>query len=105
MTAPTQQKLKVHGPVVVTANRLSDGAVVYRGLLGGWTTDIEAADIVHTADDAKKLLAGASAEDLDAVGPYVAPVDTAGGRVMPGNLREQIRMAGPTFDLPGTTGR
>ena len=31
MTAPSQQKLKVHGPVVVTANRLSDGAVVYRG--------------------------------------------------------------------------
>ena len=31
MTAPSQQKLKVHGPVVVTGNRLSDGAVVYRG--------------------------------------------------------------------------
>ena len=105
MTAPTQQKLKVHGPVVVTANRLSDGAVVYRGALGGWTTNLEAAAIVRTAQDAKTLLAAASAEDLEAVGPYVAPVDTAGGRVMPGNLRERIRMAGPTFDLPGFTGR
>ena len=102
MTAPTQQKLKVHGPVVVTANRLWDGAVVYRGALGGWTTDIEASAIVHNAEDAKKLLATASEEGLEAIGPYVAPVDTAGGRVMPGNLREQIRVAGPTFDLPGT---
>jgi hypothetical protein len=105
MTAPTQQKLKVHGPVVVTANRLRDGAVIYRAALGGWTTDLEASAIVHNADDAKKLLAAAAVEDLEAIGPYVAPVDTAGGRVMPGNLREQIRVAGPTFDLPGTTGR
>ena len=105
MTAPTQQKLKVHGPVVVTANRLRDDTVVYRAQLGGWSTNLEAAAIVHNAQDAKKLLAAASAEDLEAVGPYIAPVDTAGGRVMPGNLREQIRMAGPTFDLPGVTGR
>jgi len=105
MVAPTQQKLKVHGPVVVTANRLRDGAVVYRAELGGWTTSLEAAAIVHTAPDAKALLAQASAEDLEAVGPYIAPVDTAGGRVMPGNLREQIRVGGPTFDLPGVAVR
>jgi hypothetical protein len=30
MTSPLQQKLKITGPVVVTANRLSDGVVVYR---------------------------------------------------------------------------
>ena len=105
MTAPTQQKLKVHGPVVVTANRLRDGAVVYRGARGGWTTELEAAAIVDNAVDAKKLLSDASTEDLEAVVPYVAPVETAGGRVIPGNLREQIRLAGPTFDLPGATGR
>jgi hypothetical protein len=105
VTAPTQQKLKVHGPVVVTANRLRDGAVVYRGARGGWTTELEAAAIVDNAVDAKKLLSDASTEDLEAVGPYVAPVETAGGRVIPGNLREQIRLAGPTFDLPGATGR
>jgi hypothetical protein len=105
MTAPTERKIKVHGPVVVTANRLRDGAVIYRAELGGWTTSLDAAAIAHNAHDAKNLLATASAEDLEAVGPYIAPVDTAGGRVMPGNLREQIRMAGPTFDLPGITGR
>ena len=83
MTAPSQQKLKVHGPVVVTANRLSDGAVVYRGVLGVWTTQLEAAEVVTNADDAKKLLAAATAQDLEAVGPYVAPVEINGGQSRP----------------------
>ena len=30
MTSPLQQKLKITGPSVVTANSLADGAVVYR---------------------------------------------------------------------------
>ena len=38
MTSPLQQKLKITGPVVVTANRLGDGAVVYRTLNGNWST-------------------------------------------------------------------
>lgn len=104
MTAPSQQKLKVHGPVVVTANRLGDGAVVYRAAVGGWTTRLEAAAVVDNAQAAKELLAVASADDVGAVGPYVAPVEVDGGRVEPGNLRERIRVAGPTFDLPVTFG-
>jgi hypothetical protein len=104
MTAPSQQKLKVDGPVVVTANRLSDGAVVYRGKLGVWTTRLDAAEVVTNAQDARKLLAAATAEDLEAVGPYVAPVEINGGHIEPGNLRERIRVAGPTFDLPAIFG-
>jgi len=50
MTSPLQQKLKITGPVVVTANRLGDGAV------------------------------------------------------RPGNLREHIRLNGPTVALPVTLG-
>ena len=104
MTAPSQQKLKVHGPVVVTANRLSDGAVVYRAAVGGWTTRLAAAAVVTNAQAAKELLADASADDIGAVGPYVAPVEIDGDRIEPGNLRERIRVAGPTFDLPITFG-
>ena len=100
MTAPSQQKLKVHGPVVVTANRLSDGAVVYRAAVGGWTTHLADALVVSTVQAAKDLLAAASADDRSAVGAYVAPVEILGDRIEPGNLREQIRVAGPTFDLP-----
>jgi len=104
MTAPSQQKLKIHGPVVVTANRLSDGAVVYRAAIGGWTTRIEAAAVVTSAVAAKDLLTIAIADDVGAVGAYVAPVELNGGRIEPGNLRERIRLAGPTFDLPITFG-
>ena len=104
MTAPSQQKLKIHGPVVVTANRLSDGAVVYRAAIGGWTTRIEAAAVVTSAVAAKDLLTIATADDVGAVGAYVAPVELNGGRIEPGNLREHIRLAGPTFDLPITFG-
>ncbi|MGZ8396896.1 MAG: DUF2849 domain-containing protein, partial [Rhodoplanes sp.] len=40
MTSPLQQKLKITGPVAITANRLADGVVVYRTADGGWTTRI-----------------------------------------------------------------
>ena len=48
MTSPLQQKLKVTGPVVITANRLGDGAVVYRSSDGTWTTELAAAAVVTT---------------------------------------------------------
>jgi hypothetical protein len=105
MTSPLQQKLKVTGPVIVTANRLSDGAVVYRTLDGQWATILEQAAVVSNATAANALLAAAAADDVGAVGAYVAPVELdAEGTVRPGNLREAIRSAGPTFDLPASFG-
>jgi uncharacterized protein DUF2849 len=104
MTAPQQQKLKVTGPVVVTANRLGDGAVVYFTAARTWSTRIEDAVVVTTASAATELLQAAAADDVGAVGPYVAPVNVANGVVAPGNLRERIRLQGPTFDLPASFG-
>jgi hypothetical protein len=100
MTSPLQQKLKTTGPVVITANRVIDGAVVYRTAEGHWTTALAHAAVATTAQDAGKLLAGAAADGLVAVGAYVAPVRIAHGEVQAGNLRELIRALGPTFDLP-----
>jgi hypothetical protein len=101
MTAPQQQKLKVTGPVVVTANRLGDGAVVYRTRDGNWSTALAQAAVVDTAPAATTLLAAAIADDIGAVGAYVAPVRFgADGGPEPGNLRERIRFAGPTIALP-----
>jgi Protein of unknown function (DUF2849) len=106
MTAPQQQKLKIAGPVVITGNRLADGAVVYRGPRGEWTTRIGEAAVATTAPAASELLAASVAEDVLVVGPYVAPVEIdPNGRAQPGNLRERIRVGGPTFDLPGNFGR
>jgi uncharacterized protein DUF2849 len=102
MTSPLQQKLKVTGPVVVTANRLADGAVIYRTTQGDWTNDLAGAAVVTTAPDATALLTGALADKLRAVDAYVAPVElTAERRIVPGNLRERIRCGGPTVALPG----
>ena len=90
------------GPVVVTANRLGDGAVVYRTAQGDWTGNLAGAAVVTTAPAATELLAAALADKLRAVDAYVAPVAlTAGQRVVPGNLRERIRLNGPTIPLPG----
>jgi hypothetical protein len=103
VTAPQQQKLKITGPVVVTANRLADGAVVYRTLDARWSTRLDEAAVVNTVPAATALLAAAVADDVAAVGAYVAPVKIGpGGRPEPGNLRESIRQAGPTVTAPIT---
>lgn len=105
MASPTQQKLKITGPVVITANRVGDGAVVYRSADGHWTTHLDQAAVVTTAPAASELLAAAIADDIAAVGAYVAPVVLDhDGHVRPGNMRESIRYHGPTIDLPITFG-
>jgi len=101
MTSPLQQKLKITGPSIVTANRTGDGVVIYRTAKKDWSTDLARAAVVRTADDAKALWAEAMADDLGAVGSYIAPVAIgADGRVEPGNFREKIRLRGTTFALP-----
>ena len=101
MTSPLQQKIKITGPSMVTANRAWDGVVIYRTAAKGWSTDLSDAAIVRTADEARVLLAEATADDVGAIGPYIAPVEVKdSGKIAPGNLREQIRSEGVTIDLP-----
>jgi uncharacterized protein DUF2849 len=100
MTSPLQQKIKITGPSIVTANRTFDGVVIYRNRTQGWSTDLSEAAVVRNADEARSLLAEAVADDVGAVGPYIAPVDIKnGGEIKPGNLREHIRLKGVTIDL------
>ena len=101
MTSPLQQKIKITGPSIVTANRTWDGAVIYRTAAHGWSTDLAHAAVVRTADEARALLAESVADDVGAVGPYIAPVELKeSGRIEPGNLREHIRLQGVTIELP-----
>jgi hypothetical protein len=101
MTSPLQQKIKITGPSVVTANRTWDGAVIYRTASQGWSTDLSDAAIVRAADEARTLLAESVADDVGAIGAYIAPVEVRdGGKIKPGNLREHIRLRGVTIDLP-----
>ena len=52
MTSPLEQKVKITGPIVVTANRVGDGAVIYFRADGGWTTTLR--DATVTADAAQR---------------------------------------------------
>jgi len=99
MTSPLQQKIKITGPSVVTANRTADGVVIWRTGAKGWSTDIADSAVVRTADDARALLAESIEDDLGAIGPYIAPVELKDGKVVPGNLREHIRVKGLTIEL------
>ena len=101
MTSPLQQKIKITGPSMVTANRTWDGVVIYRTAQQGWSDNLADAAIVRTSDEARTLLGEANADDVGAIGAYIAPVEVRDtGKIGPGNLREQIRSAGLTIDIP-----
>jgi hypothetical protein len=102
MTSPLEQKkIKITGPSVVTANRTWDGVVIYRTSQQGWSPELSDAAVVRTSDEARALLAESAADDVGAVGPYIAPVEIKNtGKIKPGNLREHIRSEGVTIDLP-----
>ena len=101
MTSPLQQKIKITGRSMVTANRTWDGAVIYRTARQGWSASLADAAIVRTSDEARTLLGEATADDVGAIGAYIAPVElNDSGKIAPGNLREQIRSEGLTIELP-----
>ena len=102
MTSPLEQKkIRITGPSMVTANRTWDGVVSYRTAGQDWSADLSDAAIVRTSDEARELLTESIADDVGAIGAYIAPVEIKdSGRIKPGNLREHIRSAGVTIDLP-----
>jgi hypothetical protein len=79
---------------VLTANRLSDGVVVYRAQDGGWTRDFADAARLDSAA-AAGALDQAQAQPREIVGPYLVEVE---GEVVVQRerLREAIRAKGPT---------
>ena len=102
MTSPLEQKkIRITGPSVVTANRTWDGVVIWRTAAHGWSAELADAAIVRTSDEARELLTEAVADDVGAVGAYIAPVEiNNSGAIKPGNLREHIRSEGLTIGLP-----
>jgi hypothetical protein len=102
MTSPLEQKkIKIAGPSVVTANRTWDGLVIYRTARREWSANLSDAAIVRTSEEARALLAESVADDIGAIGAYIAPVEIKdSGKIKPGNLREHIRLRGVTIDLP-----
>ena len=83
---------------ILTANRLSDGVVVYLDALGKWveqltdafpvTTDLAARDLLSQGD------AGVQARQV--VGPYLFTVTHGSSGARSVSQRENIRSLGPT---------
>lgn len=83
---------------IVSANRLTDGLVVYLTADAGWS---ERLDDGHAATDdaaADRLLAAArrAVEDRIVVDPYLIDVAEIDGVRRPTKFREYIRAKGPT---------
>jgi hypothetical protein len=79
---------------VLTANRLSDGEVVYLAPDGVWVESIHAAQVVTAADSGAVLATGQAAErDLTIVHAYLFDITP---ERRPVKMREVIRAAGPT---------
>ncbi len=86
---------------IVTANRLSDGLVVYlNGASGGsgWSERIENARIAGDAAAANGLLIRAEepGQAVRVVDPYLIEVTNVGAVPRPVSHREVIRAQGPT---------
>lgn len=78
----------------VTANRLSDGAVVWLARDGALSPRFEAAAL-YTDEEAHKALAAVAAQATIVAGAYLIEAD-ASGPVGREALRETIRRNGPT---------
>ena len=83
---------------MVTANRLSDGVVVFLDAAGGWSEDFHrGATLSDEAAKAAALAAAVEAERQNLiVGAYWIDLEQRGGRYVPKALREAIRASGPT---------
>lgn len=90
---------------VITANRLIDGAVVWRDGAGRWRKNFNCA---VASDDEGTMAAMLAAAEEDAasgvvIAPYEVEVDilpsAVSGVTVPTRLRERIRAFGPTVAL------
>jgi hypothetical protein len=93
--------------MVITANRLSDGVVVFLGPHARWVEHLRDAAVL-ASDESEAALAQAQQDEARqvVVGPYVVEVVRSGTTVAPKALREAIRAAGPTVrpDLAKASG-
>ena len=95
-----QAKVKTKGaaqPLVVTANRLRDGRVVWLAAGGRWSERLAEAEVFAGEAVEAGLAIGAEAEQRqEIVGPYAAEVVLAAGSPVPLRAREKFRADGPS---------
>ena len=82
---------------IFTANRVSDGIVVYLDDAGGWTETVSESRLIATSEDeaAATEMAAKAADDAVVADPYLIDVTEDGGEIRPVRYRERIRAYGP----------
>jgi hypothetical protein len=84
---------------VASANRLSDGVVVWLDDAGGWTIRLDRAAVSRDGRAGEILLQRAQVEAFTVIDPFlVAVTEDDDGTIEPLSLREKIRASGLTFD-------
>jgi hypothetical protein len=80
---------------VITANRLSDGTVLYLDEGSRWVLHLDDAHVIADAAERDRLLAFAKTCEREICGPYAMElaVKTDGERVL--SARERLRALGP----------
>jgi hypothetical protein len=87
---------------MVTANRLTDGMVVYLTKSGDWATQFAAGAVLadEAAAEAGLAQANEAAKQRLVVSQYLIDVLVDGGSVQPTSTRERIRAdRGPTIEV------
>jgi acetyl-CoA carboxylase carboxyltransferase component len=95
-------------PNVVTANRLTDGIVVYLTPEGGWVEDIARAARAETEEETQALEEKGKQDEKAriVVAVYAMPIKVVDGEVDPISVREKIRASHRTtltkdwYDVP-----
>ena len=82
-------------PQVLTANRLSDGEVVYLAEDGAWVESIAGAQILTTAEEGEAALAKGVEAERNQILVHAYLFEITPDR-RPVKMREIIRAAGPT---------
>lgn len=81
---------------LLTANRLTDGFVLWLDPKGGWVED--AADAARLEDDqAEIVLAEWKARETEVVAPYLIPLSDTDVPVRREHVREHVRANGPSI--------
>jgi hypothetical protein len=86
-------------PDVITANRLTDGVVVFQTIHDSWTEDFIRAAVLSDPEATASALARAKQDEGNniVVDPYAIVVEERNGHLAPKALREAIRATGPTI--------
>ena len=83
---------------IVSANRLSDGRVVYLAHGGQWSENLIDGRSANNAKAGAALLAEAerAVADCRVIGPHLVPMCDDDGAFAPIHYRERIRQLGPS---------